>query len=95
MCFFVAKFSRGVCDGGLCEKMGACDHAHKPTARTSSAATYCYAVRMESYQFPDDFLRITCPCIGKILHHFDDAKEGLRWSITSEKWMMQRWPYCT
>ena len=38
-----APISGVVCEGGLCAKMRACEHAHKSTARTTSAALACYA----------------------------------------------------
>ena len=36
-----AAISRGVCGGGLCAIMRACEHAHKSTPRTPSAAWLC------------------------------------------------------
>ena len=38
-----APISGVVCGGGLCAKMRACEHAHKSTTRTTSAALDCYA----------------------------------------------------
>ena len=38
-----ACVSRSACADHLCAKMGACEHAHKWTARALSAARTCYA----------------------------------------------------